>query len=246
VVRDNAWMRLENAGFSPLLGKIVARTSSGYSVDVGVLAELSDEEVRFAGLSANALVLGKELLVRVVMLNRKRQRVVVVPHVQPPPAITALRAGDVIEGIVDRLTEEDACVRLSDTVGILHRTDLRWGSVPPPVSSVVHKGQRIRVRVIYVGSDAVTVSLKAVAPDPQEGALLRYPVRSVVKARVIMILEYGVLVELAPGIEGLWHHSTMRKDQASAASIAQRFKIGQELRLIVRGMTGLLLDVAPP
>jgi small subunit ribosomal protein S1 len=51
--------------------------------------------------------------------------------------------------------------------------------------------------------------MKQLESDPWEGASAKYPVEGVFRGRVTNITEYGAIVELEPGIEGLVHVSEM-------------------------------------
>ena len=76
------------------------------------------------------------------------------------------------------------------------------------------------------------MSLKALEPDPWEGAEERYQEGQRVTGQVVSTAEYGVFVELEKGLEGLIHSSeiswTRRTKRQSKA-----LKIGRQVECLV-------------
>jgi predicted RNA-binding protein with RPS1 domain len=73
--------------------------------------------------------------------------------------------------------------------------------------------------------------MKALEPDPWDGAAQRYSVGLVVTGRVTRLTDFGAFVELEPGLEGLLHVSQMGKERVRRASDV--LKAGQEIAVRV-------------
>ena len=55
----------------------------------------------------------------------------------------------------------------------------------------------------------ISLGRKQLLPDPWPTVAERYPVGSKVQGRIVGIVDYGVFVEIEPGVEGLVHVSEM-------------------------------------
>jgi len=73
----------------------------------------------------------------------------------------------------------------------------------------------------------IGLSMKALEPDPWDGAVQRYPVGLIVNGKITRLTDFGAFVELEPGLEGLLHVSQMGKERVRRPS--ELVKPGQEL-----------------
>src|SRR5262249_38134401 len=71
--------------------------------------------------------------------------------------------------------------------------------------------QTVRVKIIKINHETHRISLgmKQLLEDPWQGIEQRYPPGSRLSGRITNVADYGVFVELEPGIEGLVHVSEM-------------------------------------
>ncbi len=149
--------------------------------------------------------------------------------------LESLNEGDIIEGKIKSITHYGVFVGIheSDVVGVvdglLHITDISWSRVSHP-SAVFTCGQTIKVKVIKIDKENAKVSLgiKQLEDNPWHDIELRYPVGSVYKGHITSIEDYGIFVELKPGIEGLVHSSeiTWVKNNLPISNLVTR---GQEV-----------------
>ena len=201
-----------------LRGRVVARIKGGLTVDIGIPAFLpgSQADVR-AHADLDALV-GQEIPCKIIKLNRKRSNAVVSRRAaleeelaqRKTRLMEELREGAVLEGRVKNLTDYGVFVDLGGLDGLLHITDLAWGRVAHP-SEIVKPGQQIKVKVLKFDAEKgrVSLGLKQLSPDPWEQVAARYHPKDRVTGRVVGIVDYGVFVELEPGVEGLVHASEL-------------------------------------
>ena len=93
---------------------------------------------------------------------------------------------------------------------MLHVTDISWGRIAKP-SELFHRGDRITVKVLSFDreKERVSLGLKQLHENPWENISERYPVGVLVEGKVVNLTDYGVFVELEPGVEGLIHISEM-------------------------------------
>jgi ribosomal protein S1 len=79
-------------------------------------------------------------------------------------------------------------------------------------------GDPVSVKVLRVddASGKVTLSLKALEGDPWAGVPGRLRERQVVRGRAVRAAEFGVFVELLPGVDGLLHISEIPRHRQGA------------------------------
>jgi 4-hydroxy-3-methylbut-2-enyl diphosphate reductase len=74
---------------------------------------------------------------------------------------------------------------------------------------VVQVGDELEVMVLRVDreNEKVSLGLKQVLPNPWDNVEEKYPVGSVITAKVVRLAPFGAFVQLEPGVEGLVHIS---------------------------------------
>jgi len=147
--------------------------------------------------------------------------------------LESLAPGQVCEGVVRKIVDFGAFVDLGSGVdGLLHVSQLGWGRVKHP-SEVVQEGQKIRVRVDKVDrtTKKISLSYKDLLENPWNGADRKYEVSTVVRGKVVKIMEYGAFVELEPGVEGLVHISELSHKRVPRVSDV--VKEGDEIDAVV-------------
>ena len=218
--RLHSWETLERAHRENLLisGRVTGRTKGGLSVDVGVPAFMPGSQIDVRPLHNLESLIGQDIAVRILKLNRRRGNVVVSRKVameeevntRKNAALANLHEGAVVTGTVKNLTQYGAFVDLGGIDGLLHVSDISFGRVVHP-SEVLNVGDQIAVKVLKFDRDKERISLgiKQLAPDPWVAATEHYSPGSKVVGRVVSVTDYGAFVELEPGVEGLIHISEM-------------------------------------
>lgn len=93
--------------------------------------------------------------------------------------------------------------------GLLHVSEMGWSRVSDP-NEVVQPGDEVTVKVLRIEEDGkkIALGLKQMGADPWATAEETYEVGQRLGGRVVRVADFGVFVELEPGIEGLAHAST--------------------------------------
>jgi small subunit ribosomal protein S1 len=124
--------------------------------------------------------------------------------------LAELAPGQVREGVVRKLTDFGAFVDLGGVDGLIHISQMSWDRVKHP-SDVLTEGQKVKVRVdkIDPATNKIGLSYRDTFDNPWNKAADKYPASSVVKGTVSRIMDFGALVKLEPGVEGLVHISEL-------------------------------------
>jgi len=139
----------------------------------------------------------------------------------------------VIEGTVRNLTTYGAFIELEEGIdGLLHISDMSWTKKITHPSEVLKKGERIKCVVLGVDKEKMRVSLglKQLTEDPWLRVVPEtYIPGQIVKGTVTKITNFGVFVELEPGLEGLLHVSEIADHKVEDPQ--EELKIGDEVEV---------------
>jgi small subunit ribosomal protein S1 len=165
--------------------------------------------------------IGDQIEVQVLNINREKQEISLgMKQVQPNPwdkVAERYPTGTVITGTVRNLTNYGAFIEIEEGIdGLLHVSDMSWVRKVSHPNEVVQKGQKVTCVVLNVDQERkrVALGLKQMNSDPWEGDIpSKYKPGMVCKGKVTKLTNFGVFVELEPGLEGLLHISELSDDK---------------------------------
>jgi small subunit ribosomal protein S1 len=125
-----------------------------------------------------------------------------------------LKVGDIIEGIVTRITHYGAFLKIGSLSGLIHISEITWGRINE-VEDFLKINQRINVKIIEADkiNHQLKFSLKQTLPHPWDQLIQHYHVGDVVVGQVVDVKDYGAFIMLRPGLEGLIHISDVQEDK---------------------------------
>jgi small subunit ribosomal protein S1 len=90
--------------------------------------------------------------------------------------------------------------------------------VGAPPRDRLRVGEPVTVKVLRVDAEKgrITLSLKALEGDPWASVPGRLRERQIVRGRAVRVTDFGVFVELAPGVDGLLHTSEIPRHRQGA------------------------------
>lgn len=141
--------------------------------------------------------------------------------------------GAVLNGRVVSVPDFGAFVDLGGGIqGLLHVSEMSWQRIPSP-NAVVAVGDRITVRVLRVDEKTgkISLGLKQLQDDPWSTVGSRIPVGQVRSGKVKRIADFGVFVELEPGIEGLMPAAESGLDRG--ADLRRALPVGSDVEIVV-------------
>lgn len=199
--------------------KVVRQIKGGLICEVfGVDAFLPGSQIDTKKVKSISSFVGKTVKIKIIKLNRQRKNIVVsrkeVVEAEQEAIrmrLMSIKIGDVLDGTVKNITDFGVFVDVGNIDGLIHVSDLSWSRVDD-IQSVVKPGDVIKVKVLDIDYENNRLSLgyKQLQPHPFEKVASKYSIGSVHKGVVKKILDFGVIVELEPGIEGLVHITEMR------------------------------------
>lgn len=224
-LRDAGRTALQQAFESgtPVEGKVGETNKGGFSIDLGgtrafcpfsqIDVRRADDPTVFVGQTFKFKILevsddGRNVVVsRRALLQARREE-------EARETRANLALGDALEGVVTRLVPFGAFVDIGGIEGLVHISQISHQRVGDP-SEVLQEGQTVKVKVLEIQnlgqgrSERISLSIKALASDPWPTAAAGMVPDTDVTGRVTRLVDFGVFVQLAPGIEGLIHISEL-------------------------------------
>ncbi len=120
--------------------------------------------------------------------------------------------GDTVSGRVVSLTDYGAFIEIEKGIeGLIHNSEMSWTQHIKHPSQVVAMGQIIDAVILSLDKDEKKISLgiKQLEPDPWESLMQKYPDGSHHNGIARNLTNFGVFVELEPGVDGLVHISDL-------------------------------------
>ena len=244
-----------------VIGRVVSITDYGAFVELepGVEGLIHISEMTWSRRMkhpSKVVKAGDQVEAVVLDLKPKERRVSLgIKQLEADPWTTVAERysiGSVVEGRVRKLTDFGAFIEIEEGIdGLVHVSDLSWTKRIKHPSEVLKKGQLVQAVILNIDSADRRLSLgvKQLQPDAWESIFRSHRVGDVVRGRVCRASNFGVFVELAPGVEGLCHRSEIpgaadRKGDLPAIELGVEFdfkiiklneaekKIGLSLRAV--------------
>jgi len=120
--------------------------------------------------------------------------------------------GTKVRGKVVSLTDYGAFIEIEKGVeGLIHISEMSWTQHVKHPSQMVSLGQQIEAVVLNIDKHdrKLALGMKQLEPDPWSDLMAKYPMNSVHKGTVRNLTNFGVFVELEPGVDGLVHISDL-------------------------------------
>lgn len=223
-------------------GKVVQSVKGGYEVRVARerafcplsqidIARTEDPEVHVGKTYAFRVIEykngGKDIVLSRRKLLEQQQQA------EADEKRKAIVAGAVLSGRVASVRDFGAFVDLGGGIqGLLHVSEMSWTRVSSP-EAIVAVGDQITVRVLRVdeATGKISLGLKQLQDDPWSTIADRIAAGQLRSGRVTRIAEFGVFIEVEPGIQALMPMSETGLDRG--ADVRKAFPVGSEIDVVV-------------
>jgi small subunit ribosomal protein S1 len=203
----------------PVEGKVAARNKGGFDVNVGGLRAFCPlSQISLGKIDNPDQFIGQPYEFRITELSDDGRRIVVsraalLKEANQSRAEETRRnivPGAELTGTIKTITPFGAFVDLGGIDGLLHVSEMSRRRVTDP-KEVVTVGQEVRVKVIKIENDGkrISLSMKDQEPDPWSDVADRYPAGTQFSGRIVRTTDFGLFVEVEPGIDGLVHYSQL-------------------------------------
>ncbi len=171
-------------------------------VEGGDKEKISDELKKLVGQSLSVTVLDADPKAEKLIFSEKGSE-----SEDMKKMIEKYKIGDVVEGEVTGVVEFGIFIKIEDGLeGLAHIYELDWAVVESP-ASIFKIGDKVKAKIIAIEGDKISLSVKALKPDPWELGREKHKKGDIVEGKVLRLNKFGALVLLGSGIYGLAHIS---------------------------------------
>jgi small subunit ribosomal protein S1 len=232
----------------PVEGKVDAQVKGGFTVEIaGLRAFCPMSQIDTVRDTDPASHIGRVYPFRIIEFREDGRKFVVSRRAlledemreRAEEVRRALTVGAVVTGRVASVREFGAFIELGGGVqGLLHVSEMGWSRVSDP-SQMFKPGDEVTVKVLRLeskssskgGDDKIALGLKQLSDDPWSQAAEKYPVGHVIQGKISRIAEFGLFVDLEPGVTGLLPNQ--EAGIAKGADPRKAFTVGQSIGVSV-------------
>jgi small subunit ribosomal protein S1 len=152
--------------------------------------------------------------------------------------VDSLKVGSKIKGKISSITDYGLFVEIQKGIeGLVHISEVSWTDRINDLASKFKVGQDIEVLVVSLDKDnrRMSLSVKQLDKNPWESVAEQFKVGQQIKGTISNITDFGIFVQLMPGIDGLVHISDLSWTEHidHPASI---YRKGQEVEAVILGI----------
>ncbi len=162
---------------------------------------------------------GKSITLKVIELNRRRNRAILSERsaVQEKRAaekerlLVELEEGDVRTGRITSIRDFGIFVDIGGADGLVHLSELSWERTPRSPGDLFKVGEEVPVYILKIDQEAkkIALSVRRAQPERWEEMVSRYREGQIVPGQVTKLAPFGAFVRLEGPIEGLIHISEL-------------------------------------
>ncbi|MEI8062010.1 MAG: S1 RNA-binding domain-containing protein [bacterium] len=131
-----------------------------------------------------------------------------------------------VEGTVTGAVDFGVFVKLQEGLeGLVHISELDWALVEDP-RTLYKVGDKVKAKIIEIKDGKVSLSIKALKPNPWKEAEKKYKKDDVVTGVVIKFNKHGALASIEEGVAGLVHVSEFGSD----AKLREKLELGKSYK----------------
>jgi small subunit ribosomal protein S1 len=203
----------------PVNGDVKREVKGGFEVSVsGIRCFCPFSQIDLKGGREGGIFLGRTFPFKVLEFGEEGRNVILSRRVlleqERQVKIEQLRGtlsvGAEVTVPVTSVQNFGAFVDLGGIDGMIPASEISWERSVNPMN-VLAPGQQVTAKIISLDWEKMrlTLSLKAMQPDPWASVPEKYPVDGKVKGKIVRLAPFGVFVNLESGIDGLVHISNL-------------------------------------
>ena len=175
-------------------------------------------------------LVGKDFQVRVINVDEAGKKIIFSEKAaiaeNREKALETLKEGDIVEGVVSGILSYGLFVTFDGLEGLVHVSEIDWGHVNDP-SKFAKVGMKVKVKVIGLDSDKISLSIKRLKENPWDVLSKKYTLGDSIVAPISRISKFGAFMNLEGGIQGLIHLSEI--SHGVVKDIRDHVKVGEEV-----------------
>lgn len=200
-------------------GTVKNITNYGVFIDIGgVDGLLHITDMTWGRIShPNELVrLGDSITVKVLSFDKDNEKISLgLKQLEENPwekVAQTLKVGDKVKGKISSITDYGLFVEIAKGVeGLVHISEISWINRITDLANKFNVGQEIEVLIVSLDTEnrRMSLSIKQLQKNPWDSVAEQFKVGQKIKGTISNITDFGIFVQLLPGIDGLVHISDL-------------------------------------
>lgn len=251
--RERLWQMIaeQSAAGAVLTVKISDANRGGLVIDYGGIegfipvSQLTNTHLTRGGDGADRAdlgsklreLVGQQLRVKILSFDERARKLIfsekAAGSAETAAVLEKITVGDTLEGSVTGVVDFGLFADIGGIEGLIHISEVSWDRIDD-LRSRYQVGDKVKVQVVNIEGDKVSLSIKRLTPDPWLESVEKYQVGDRVSGAVTRITAFGAFVRLDPKIEGLVHISeVIDRDKTPDMTVDQVLSVGETYQFII-------------
>jgi small subunit ribosomal protein S1 len=200
-------------------GQVKNITNYGVFIDIGGidgLLHITDMTWGRIAHPSEMVKIGDTITVKVITIDKDNSKISLgMKQLSDNPwsnIEATVQEGKVIKGRVSSITDYGMFIEVKDGVeGLIHISEISWTERISDLNKYYKVGDEVEAKVVSVDKDnrRMSLSIKQLSGNPWETIKEKFKEGDQITGKVTNITDFGVFIQLMPGIDGLAHISDL-------------------------------------
>lgn len=223
-------------------GTVKNITNYGVFIDIGGvdgLLHITDMTWGRIAYPSEMVRIGDEITVKVLSFDKDHEKISLgMKQLTDNPwekLASSVSVGSMIKGKISSITDYGLFVEVEKGVeGLVHISEISWTKRIDNLHKHYKVGDIIEVVVVSFDKEnrRMSLSIKQLEKNPWESIKEQFEVGQKVKGKITNITDFGIFVELLPGVDGLVHVSDLSWTE-HIAHPSDRYQKGEEVEAVI-------------
>lgn len=225
-----------------IMGTVKNITNYGVFIDVGGvdgLLHITDMTWGRISHPSELLKIGENVTVKVLSIDKDNNKISLgMKQLGDNPwqdIEKQIHVGSIVKGHIASIADYGLFVEIRKGVeGLVHISEISWTDRINNLKDRFKVGEEIEVLVVSLDIDnrRMSLSIKQLSKDPWSTVLETYKKDDRIKGKITNIADFGIFVQIIPGVDGLVHVSDLSWTE-HIAHPSDLYKIGQEVEAVI-------------
>ena len=185
-------------------------------VEGGDKGKILSELQKFVGETLDVIILDIDPKENKLIFSEKN-----VESEEMKEVLAKYHTGDVVEGEITGVVDFGVFIKIEEGLeGLAHISELDWGLVENP-ADLFKPGDRVGAKIISVEGGKVSLSVKALKPDPWKAFASQFKKGDIMKGKIKKIDRFGAFVEIPDySLSGLVHVSEFGSEKSMRDAVS--------------------------
>lgn len=230
---------------SVIQGTVKNITNYGVFIDIGGvdgLLHITDMTWGRIAHPSELVRIGETVTVKVLSFDKVNEKISLgmkqLSHNPWEELDPSIQVGSRIKGTISSITDYGLFVEVQSGVeGLVHISEISWTDRINDLHKHFKVGETIEALVVSLDKEnrRMSLSIKQLEKNPWDAISEQYEIGQKISGKVSNVTEFGIFVQLAPGIDGLVHISDFSWTE-HIEHPADRYKKGDEVEAVIIGI----------